>query len=85
MWDLDRASFARLMEAVHDTAVLLESRLGCAGLTLFQANRAAAWQDVFHLHVHLIPRYSGDGLRKSWTARPASASDLDAVRGDLLA
>lgn len=84
VWDLDRASFARLMEAVHDTAALLESRLGCDGLTLFQANRSAAWQEVFHLHVHLIPRYAGDGLRKSWTPRPASASDLDAVRGELL-
>jgi len=84
LWSIDRSGAGRLMEAVHDTAALLEERLRCEGLTLFQASRSAAWQEVFHLHVHLIPRHRGDGLRKSWTPRPASASDLDAVRNELL-
>lgn len=84
IWSISRASAARLMEAVHDTAAILESRLDCDGLTLFQANREAAWQEVFHLHVHLIPRYSGDQLRKSWHPRSVTEADLDEIRSLLV-
>ena len=43
-------------------AHLLDERLSPDGLNLTQANRAAGWQEVFHFHVHVIPRWSGDGL-----------------------
>jgi histidine triad (HIT) family protein len=34
----------------------------CEGIDLFLADGAAAGQDVFHVHLHLIPRYRGDGF-----------------------
>ena len=45
--------------------------LGAAGVTILQSNGAAAWQTVFHYHVHVIPRYEGDPLVLPW--RPATA------------
>lgn len=47
-------------------AHLLRERLRPDGLTLFQANERAGWQDVSHLHVHVVPRYGGDGLVRPW-------------------
>ena len=77
IWDISREDAARLMAAVHDVAALLEARLRPDGMTLFQANRPAGWQTVFHIHVHLIPRHKGDPLTPSWTPRPATEAELD--------
>ena len=77
IWDISRPDAGLLMEAAHDVAGLLLERLRPDGMTLFQANRAAGWQDVFHMHIHLVPRYAGDQLIRSWTARPASELELD--------
>ncbi len=35
--------------------------LGCDGFNIVQNNNEAAGQTVFHMHIHLIPRYKGDG------------------------
>jgi histidine triad (HIT) family protein len=79
IWDISRQDVARLMETVHDVARLLNDKLRPDGLTLFQANRAAGWQEVFHMHIHLVPRYAGDQLTRAWTARPAAEQELDEV------
>ena len=56
-------------------------RLGAAGVTIMQSNGAAAWQTVFHYHVHVIPRYDGDPLVLPWTpgGEPALAEELEAI------
>jgi histidine triad (HIT) family protein len=56
-------------------------RLGAAGVTVMQSNGAAAWQTVFHYHVHVIPRYDGDPLVLPWTpgGEPAPAEELEAI------
>jgi histidine triad (HIT) family protein len=53
-------------------------RLGADGVTVMQSNAAAAWQTVFHYHVHVIPRYDGDPLVLPWTpgGEPADADAL---------
>jgi histidine triad (HIT) family protein len=71
------------MHAVHSVAALLKDRLNPDGLTLFQANRSAGWQDVAHLHVHLVPRYHGDRLIKPWQGAPSDAGELDDVFAQL--
>lgn len=44
-------------------AALRESGLQCEGLNFFLADGEAAGQEVFHVHLHVFPRYSGDGFR----------------------
>ncbi len=41
-------------------------RLGADGVNLLNCCGSAAWQTVFHLHVHVIPRYADDPLRLPW-------------------
>lgn len=53
----DLAAVARSAKAV---ALLLTERLGSDGVNLLNATGAAAWQTVFHFHIHVIPRVAGD-------------------------
>jgi len=66
--------------AVAQTAQLMAGRvsgaLGSDGVTITQANGAAAGQSVFHYHVHVIPRFAGDGILRPWTPGHASPEEL---------
>jgi histidine triad (HIT) family protein len=68
---------------------LRRSGLRCEGVNLFLADGAAAGQEVFHVHLHVLPRYRGDGFRLRATFGTPSRDDLDrtaaAVRDGLTA
>jgi histidine triad (HIT) family protein len=51
-------------------------RLGADGVTLMNSCGAAAWQTVFHFHVHIIPRYEADPLRLPWTPAPGDKDEI---------
>lgn len=61
-WDVPRSLAGAVAEAAHDVAGLARQRLDAEGVNLFQATRRIAWQTVFHLHVHVVPRWADDGL-----------------------
>lgn len=69
----DPPMLARIGPAVDATARLLVSRLGADGLNLVSSARPVAGQEVFHLHVHLVPRYAD---------RPGLANLVGPDRGD---
>ena len=46
------------------------------GLNVMQANGAAAFQSVPHLHLHLIPRFTGDGKGFDWTLVPGQRDEI---------
>jgi histidine triad (HIT) family protein len=54
-------ALTEIADLVESTARLLDERLSPDGLNVMQASRAAAGQTVFHLHVHVVPRYRNDG------------------------
>jgi histidine triad (HIT) family protein len=67
IWDLDPEDGRAVWSLGQEVAILLRERLHPDGMTLFQANASAGWQDVFHFHLHLVPRWHDDGLVKPWT------------------
>jgi histidine triad (HIT) family protein len=58
-------------------------RLGADGVNLLHSSGAAAWQTVFHFHIHVIPRYRGDPLRLPWVPAPGEASEIAAAAAAL--
>ena len=52
--------------------------LGADGVNLLNSCRPAAWQTVFHFHVHVIPRYADDPLRLPWVPGPGDAGEIAA-------
>lgn len=57
--------------------------LGCAGVNLVQSSGAAAFQSVFHIHIHVIPRYEGDAVRLPWTPRPGDKAVIGSTADKL--
>lgn len=61
--DLDEDTGAHLFRiGQRITQALYESELRCEGVNMVLADGAAAGQDVFHVHLHVFPRYAGDGF-----------------------
>lgn len=61
--ELDEDTAAHLMRVGQRIAAALRrSGLRCEGVNLFLADGEAAGQEVFHVHLHIIPRFSGDGF-----------------------
>lgn len=60
LYSLDDALGAALMRWTVRVARALKAGLGCEGVFVAQANEPAGGQDVFHLHIHVIPRWQGD-------------------------
>ena len=74
--EADAETYGRVASTAKSVADLLQAKLGSEGTTVFQMSREAGWQTVFHLHMHVIPRWESDGLHKPWDIAPATESDL---------
>lgn len=68
---------------VEEVTRLLVGRLGADGINLFQSTGTAAGQEVFHFHMHLLPRWRDDGVLRSLIGAPSGAEDLDLLHQEL--
>jgi histidine triad (HIT) family protein len=84
LWDLEDEEHARVARMASRVARLLRGALDPAGVNLVHATGEAAWQTVFHFHVHVVPRYHADELQVMWHSVPAPARELAALRTRLL-
>ena len=73
------------MHTVRRVTELLRERLKPAGFNILHNIGRAAWQSIFHFHVHVIPRYEDDPLQLPWLPEPADPDELarvaDQIRG----
>ena len=68
--ELDEETGAQIFRvAQRITKALRQSELRCEGVNLFLADGAAAMQEVFHVHLHIFPRYRGDGFGLQFSER----------------
>jgi histidine triad (HIT) family protein len=67
---------AACMAAARELAIRAKERLGADGVNLLNSCGRAAWQTVFHFHVHVIPRYTGDPLRLPWLPEPGDRDEI---------
>lgn len=82
--DLAPRDGARMFEAGQRLAgAIRRSGLRCEGVNLFLADGAAAGQEVFHVHLHVVPRYRGDAVRFSWPRTQPSRDELNTVAASI--
>jgi histidine triad (HIT) family protein len=65
--------------AAQRLAARMPDRLGAAGVNLINSCGQAAWQTVFHFHIHVIPRYEDDPLRLPWVPGPGDPDEIAAA------
>ena len=70
-------------EAAKRLAQRMKEKLGCDGVNLLNACGEAAWQTVFHFHIHVIPRYDDDPLQLPTRPQEADSDELEKVAGEL--
>lgn len=75
---------AALMRAARRIAIAVQQVFAPQGITVLQANRAAGWQTVPHLHLHVLPRRDGDGVELTWPRKEPGIEHLRALAARLL-
>ena len=66
---LDDAQAAAVFRAAATVARAIRGAFEPQGLSVYQANGAAAGQTVMHLHILLVPRHDGDGMALAWPVK----------------
>jgi histidine triad (HIT) family protein len=77
--EIDQEDLAATMGAAQHMAARVGERLDADGVNLLNCCGSAAWQTVFHFHVHVIPRYDGDPLRLPWIPEPGDSDEIAAT------
>jgi histidine triad (HIT) family protein len=94
IWDVEPDELARMTELARRLAAAMREHLGAVGVNLRQNSGARAGQDVFHVHLHVVPRYEDDTVQPGcvwgappWQPPPNSAHErgriADALRDGL--
>lgn len=70
---------ARWMLTIKKMAIAVKNALDADGVNLIQNNEEAAGQQVFHAHMHIIPRFNDDGL-KGWPSHDYAEGEIEEFR-----
>jgi histidine triad (HIT) family protein len=76
IYDADAEDLAAAYRSAQRLAQRMRDRLGAEGINVLQSSEPVAMQTVFHTHLHVIPRYSDDGLRMPAHPQPAEHEEL---------
>jgi histidine triad (HIT) family protein len=77
--EIDPEDLAAVAQTAKVMAARVSERLGADGVNLLNSCGSAAWQTVFHFHMHVIPRYARDPLRLPWTPAPGDREEIAEV------
>lgn len=80
IFDLDEAIAEKIFPLAQRTARAIQQSLRPDGINILQNNGAAAGQSVSHLHVHVIPRFKGDGIGIGWQPQTVTDEKFDELR-----
>jgi histidine triad (HIT) family protein len=73
---IDAGELAAVSGAAQRLAARVKESLQADGINVINSCGAAAWQTVFHFHLHVIPRYESDPLRLPWVPAPGDPADI---------
>ncbi len=76
---IEESELEAVAVAAQRLARRAKQRLGADGVNVINSCGAAAWQTVFHFHLHVIPRYIEDPLELPWTPAPGDPAEIAAA------
>lgn len=76
---IDAEELGAVSCAAQRLATRAKERLRADGINLINSCGVAAWQTVFHFHLHVIPRYESDPLRLPWVPAPGEPTEIAAA------
>lgn len=74
--EADEATLGKAMTLAARTGRAVKEALGCDGINILQNNGEAAGQTVFHLHLHVVPRWTGDTVQFEYEHLEPSGEEL---------
>jgi histidine triad (HIT) family protein len=77
LYALDDAQAGAVQRAAAHVARAIRDAFAPQGLSVYQANGKAAGQTVLHYHVHLVPRFDGDGMALTWPVKNPPREKLE--------
>ncbi len=81
--EIDAEDLQATMLAAQRLARRISDRTEAAGINILNSCGSAAWQTVFHFHLHVIPRYQADPLQLPWTPAEGDPDEIAAVAEQL--
>lgn len=79
IFELPEEVTAKAFVMAKKVATVLKEVLSCDGVNILQNNGEAAGQTVFHLHIHVIPRYKDDNMGLTWKQGEADQEVLESI------
>lgn len=79
MYEIPESLFAKVMRTTHVLAPKIKNAVGAHGINIGINNDGPAGQLIFHLHVHIIPRFEGDGFAH-WHGNPYQDGEIRSIR-----
>lgn len=78
-FDLPEEKASKIMLAAKEVTKILKSKLNLSNLNLINNSGRLAEQAVMHFHLHIIPRYEGDGIKYTTTPHEMTKEQLDDI------
>lgn len=83
IFEIDPEQAGRAYALAAKLAKAMKDVLGFDHMNILQNNGTVAGQTVFHFHIHLIPRWEGDGINIGWTPTSPTDEEIAAVKAKL--
>lgn len=84
LFELPEEQAEKVMALAKKMAGRMREKLRCDGFNLVQNNEEVAGQTVFHFHMHLIPRYKGDGQEIGWKPGKPEETELEEIQKEII-
>lgn len=81
--EADAATAGKMFPLAGRVGAAMKKGLGASGFNVVQNNGTSAGQTVFHLHVHIIPRYDGGPEMVAWNPGKAAPEELAEIAEDI--
>ncbi len=81
LMEISESDLERTAVAAQRLARRIKAALEPQGFNILNSCGSAAWQTIFHFHLHVIPRYEDDPLKLPWIPGPGQSGEIEAIAG----